>query len=123
MPSKAEMEEGRRNLAEHNNGVDFIVTHCCSSGTQACLGGGMFTSDDLTKYFQELRETHIQCEKWHRSDKMIGALETCYINEDIISNYEWCKVKLHGKWYHVDPTNVSYPWSIPSGIIGKSDYT
>lgn len=63
MPSKEEMEEGRRNLAEHNNCVDFIVTHCCSSGTQAILGGGMYTSDELTKYFQELRET-IQFKKW-----------------------------------------------------------
>jgi len=44
-------------VGEQANWVDFIVTHCCSSGTQAILGGGMYTPDELTEYFQELRET------------------------------------------------------------------
>lgn len=86
MPSRAEMEEGRRNLAEHDNDVDFIVTHCCSSGTQACLGGGMFTPDDLTNYFQVLRET-VQFKKWffgHYHDNKNVNAEEILLYEQII---------------------------------------
>ena len=31
LPSEEEMETGRKNLAEHDNDVDYIVTHCCSN--------------------------------------------------------------------------------------------
>ena len=86
MPLEDEMEEGRRNLAEHNNSVDFIITHCCASGTQACLGGGMFTPDELTKYFQELRET-MQFKKWffgHYHDNKNVNAEEILLYEQII---------------------------------------
>ena len=86
MPTAEEMKEGRRNLKEHRNCVDFIVTHCCSSGTQACLGGGMFTPDELTKYFQELRET-VQFKKWffgHYHDNKNVNAEEILLYEQII---------------------------------------
>ena len=86
MPLEDEMEEGRRNLAEHNNSVDFIITHCCASGTQACLGGGMFTPDKLTKYFQELKET-MQFKKWffgHYHDNKNVNAEEILLYEQII---------------------------------------
>ena len=86
MPTAEEMEEGRRNLKEHGNCVDFIITHCCSSGTQACLGGGMFTPDSLTKYFQELRET-VQFKKWffgHYHDNKNVNAEEILLYEQII---------------------------------------
>lgn len=86
MPSKEEMEEGRRNLAEHGNNVDFIVTHCCSSGTQTILGGGLYVPDELTKYFQELRET-VQFKKWffghYHNNKNVTA-EEILLYEQII---------------------------------------
>ena len=86
MPTAEEMEEGRRNLKGHGNCVDFIVTHCCSSGTQACLGGGLFTPDTLTKYFQELRET-VQFKKWffgHYHDNKNVNAEEILLYEQII---------------------------------------
>ncbi|MBE5951551.1 MAG: metallophosphoesterase [Lachnospiraceae bacterium] len=86
MPSEVEMVEGRQNLAEHRNSVDFIVTHCCSSGTQAILGGGMFTPDELTKYFQEVRET-VQFKKWffgHYHDNRNVNAEEILLYEQII---------------------------------------
>ena len=86
IPTEEEMEEGRRNLKEHGNCVDFIITHCCSSGTQACLGGGMFTPDSLTKYFQELRET-VQFKKWffgHYHDNKNVNAEEILLYEQII---------------------------------------
>ena len=86
MPSAEEREEGRKNLLEHGNSVDFIVTHCCSSGTQAILGGGMFAPDELTKYFQELRET-VQFKKWffgHYHDNRNVSAEEILLYEQLI---------------------------------------
>ena len=56
------------------------------AGTQACLGGGMFTPDELTKYFQELRET-IQFKKWffgHYHDNKNVNAEEILLYEQII---------------------------------------
>ena len=63
LPSKEEMEEGRRNLAEHNNTVDFIVTHCCASSTQQLLGRERFEDDIETRYLEEIRQ-NIKFKKW-----------------------------------------------------------
>ena len=63
MPSEEEMEEGRRNLAAHGNQVDFIVTHCCSTSTQALLGAGTYEPDAATDYLQEIKET-VRYKKW-----------------------------------------------------------
>ena len=63
LPSEEEMEEGRRNLATHNNAVDFIVTHCCSSSTQALLSGGLYKPDMLTKYLEEIKQ-RTKYKKW-----------------------------------------------------------
>lgn len=57
------MEEGRRNLAEHNNTVDFIVTHCCASSTQQLLGREGFEDDIETRYLEEIRQ-NINFKKW-----------------------------------------------------------
>lgn len=63
LPTKEEMEEGRRNLETNENTVDFIVSHCCASGTQTLLGGSLFEPDILTDYFEELRQK-VQFKKW-----------------------------------------------------------
>lgn len=79
MPTASEMEEGRKNLEMQGNIVDIIVTHCCSSSTQACLGAGIFAPDDLTKYFQGIRET-IKFKKWYfghyHDNKNVNEKET-----------------------------------------------
>ena len=62
IPSKEEMNEGRRNLAVHGNEVDFVVTHCCASSTQALLHGG-YETDVATDYLEEIRQT-IKYKKW-----------------------------------------------------------
>lgn len=63
LPSDEEMEEGRRNLQNCNNTVDFIVTHCCSSSTQAILSFGAYKQDILTSYLEEIKQT-VQFKKW-----------------------------------------------------------
>lgn len=63
LPSVEEMEEGRKNLATHDNKVDFIVTHCCSSSTQILLGGSMYKPDIETTYLEEIYQT-TSFKKW-----------------------------------------------------------
>lgn len=45
MPNQNEMDEGIKNLAEHNNKVDFILTHCTASSTAALLSHGLYKPD------------------------------------------------------------------------------
>ncbi len=63
LPSDAEMAEGWINLEKHNNMVDFIITHCCSSSTQAILSGGRYKPDVATKYLEEIKQK-IKYKKW-----------------------------------------------------------
>ena len=86
LPSKEEMDEGRRKLAEMNNKVDFIVTHCCASSTQTLLGGDFYKPDALTKYFEEIRQT-TKFKKWffgHYHDNKNVNSEEILIYEQII---------------------------------------
>lgn len=57
------MEEGRNNLAAHDNRVDFIVTHCCASSVQDAIGEGLFQKDRETEYLEEILQT-VQFQKW-----------------------------------------------------------
>lgn len=80
------MEEGRRNLAAHHNTVDFIVTHCCASSTQALLGGGLYASDVETKYLEEIRQ-NTKFKKWffgHYHDNRNVNREEILLYEQII---------------------------------------
>lgn len=80
------MDEGRRNLEANGNKVDFIVTHCCASGTEVLLGGGIYRSDYLNHYFEEIRQT-VKFRKWffghYHGNKNVNA-EEILIYEQII---------------------------------------
>lgn len=56
LPSKAEMEEGRCSLRKNDYKVDFIISHCCASSTQACISQGAFKPDVLTDYLEEIHQ-------------------------------------------------------------------
>lgn len=86
LPSEMEMEEGLKNLSLHNNTVDFIVSHCCSSSTQALLGGGLFTPDVLTNYLEQIRQV-VTFKKWffgHYHDNKNVNAEEILLYEQII---------------------------------------
>ena len=86
LPSQEEMEEGLRNLREHENKVDFIVTHCCASSTQAILSGGQYTPDIETDYLEEIRQS-VQFRKWffgHYHDNKYINTEEILLYEQII---------------------------------------
>lgn len=86
LPSDDELQEGRRNLAEHNNTVDFIVSHCCATSTQVLLGGSLFKADVLTDYFEEIRQ-EVNFKRWffgHYHDNRNVNAEEILLYEQII---------------------------------------
>ena len=87
MPSAEEMDEGRRNLLAHQNNVDYIITHCCATSTQALLNFGQYEADSATDYLEEIHST-ITWRKWffghYHHDSKITDTETV-IYRDIIS--------------------------------------
>ena len=56
IPSADEYEEGFRNLERTHWKVDYIITHCCNTTTQASLGGGNFQPDSLTEYLEQIKQ-------------------------------------------------------------------
>lgn len=86
LPTEEEMEEGRKNLDLHDNSVDFIVTHCCSSSTQFCLSGGRYKPDVETEYLEEIRQK-TEFQKWffgHYHDNQNVNEKEILIYEQII---------------------------------------
>ena len=86
LPSKAEMEEGRQNLAAVNWKVDYVLTHCTSANTTALIGGSYYGQDILTQYLQEIKEK-LDFKRWffghHHMDKQINAEEICLFEQII----------------------------------------
>lgn len=86
LPSEEDMEEGRQNLAKHNNTVDIIISHDCPSSIQQMFGAGLFTPDRLNGYFEELKNT-ITYDKWffgHYHDNRIINDNHILLYEDMI---------------------------------------
>lgn len=64
LASETEMEEGRNNLRKHDYTVDYIITHCCSTGTQAVLAGdGDYLPDRETDYLEFIKN-YANFRKW-----------------------------------------------------------
>ncbi len=63
LANEEEMEEGRKNLRDNDYTVDFIVTHCCSSSTQALIGGSFYRPDRETDYLETIKSS-TNFKKW-----------------------------------------------------------
>lgn len=62
LPSEEEMAFGRKMLEEHENKVDYVITHCCPHDVALMLG---FREGDVeTAYFNDLAR-EIQFDKWY----------------------------------------------------------
>lgn len=86
LPSETEMEIGRENLLQHDNSVDFIVTHCTASSTAALLSHGTYKPDILTNYLEEIRQT-VKFKKWffgHYHDNQNVSTEEILLWEQVI---------------------------------------
>lgn len=56
IPSDIELENGLKNLEEHNYKVDYILSHSPSTSQLYLLGGkGLYEPDKLTNYLEEVR--------------------------------------------------------------------
>lgn len=62
MPSQEEMDEGLRVIEEHNNEVDYIITHCASTITEQKLG--YFDHDKFTDYLNYF-EHFVKFRHWY----------------------------------------------------------
>lgn len=86
LPSEKEMQEGIYNLSLHGNKVDFIMSHCCSSSTQALIGEGMYKSDMLTQYFEQIQQK-VTYKKWffghYHDNKNVNAKEVLLYDQVI----------------------------------------
>ena len=64
LANEEEMEEGRRNLRAHDNTVDYIITHCCSTGTQNLIEGErLYEPDRETDYLESIKG-QVDYSKW-----------------------------------------------------------
>lgn len=63
MPSKEEYEEGLTTLEANEWKVDYVISHCGPSSSVALLSGGTYEVDELTKYFEEIRQK-LNYKKW-----------------------------------------------------------
>lgn len=86
LPSEEEMEDGIRNLILNDNKVDFIVSHCCASSTQALIGEGWYKRDYLNEYLEKIRRS-VQFKKWifgHYHDNRNVNAQEMLIYEQIV---------------------------------------
>ena len=65
LPNEEELKEGLINLEKHDNKVDYIITHCpyTSLLRQMDGGSGLYQSDRLTDYLQEIKQT-VEYKHW-----------------------------------------------------------
>ena len=64
LASEHEMEEGRENLRSHDNTVDYIITHCCSTSSQDLIRKkDSYIPDRETEYFEYIKK-HVRYRKW-----------------------------------------------------------
>lgn len=55
LPSEEEMERGLKSLKEHDNKVDFIITHCCPREIAKLMR--FYEGDNITRYFDHIMNT------------------------------------------------------------------
>lgn len=100
LPTEAELQEGRDNLAKVEYCVDYVITHCLSGDMQDRLaqhyGNRVYGRDVLTDYFDELeikvRYKHWFCGHYHINLELDAKHTILY--EDIVEleNGEECLI-------------------------------
>lgn len=86
MPTEEEMHRGIKTLEDNDWKVNFVVTHCTSSGVQSLLSHGCYKSDVLTSYLEVIRQK-LDYTKWffghYHDNKNVTKKDLC-IYEQII---------------------------------------
>lgn len=81
LPNDNELKEGIFNLKQHNNQIDYILTHCCGNKLQDEFWPG-YPMNALTQYIDDILN-HVQYQKHffghYHQDKFINEKEiVCY---------------------------------------------
>lgn len=63
IPSQEEMEFGIKTLNEHENKVDYIISHCCPQEIASIFSLGCYKTNQLTRYFNHIKNT-VNFDKW-----------------------------------------------------------
>lgn len=86
LPSDEEYETAKRNLDACGWKVDYIVTHCCPTSVVDILSGGLFQSDRLTNFFEEIKR-RCEFDYWffgHYHDNRVLMQKYIMLYEQII---------------------------------------
>lgn len=84
LPSKEEMQRGRKNLSMHDYKVDYVITHCLPQSVLTSLAGGHYYEPDiLTTYFDSLLDEGLQFKSWmcghyHQHLNFMGKYDILY---------------------------------------------
>ncbi len=69
LPSEEELVFADKNLNDHHNQVDYIITHCLPTSLQEVAVPGKFKPDTLTDYLEKINRTiafqHWYCGHYH----------------------------------------------------------
>lgn len=65
IPSEAEMAHGMETLASVGNKVDYVVTHCLPQEVAYLFSFGLYKSDPLMMYFNQLLHNGLQFDRWY----------------------------------------------------------
>ncbi len=89
LPTDEEMAEGVYNLDKAGWKVDLILTHCAPTGTSARMGNGLYPSDRLTDYLEDIKQK-AEYSRWffghHHINKRISDREICLYEQIIRVN-------------------------------------
>ena len=86
LPNSADYQEAERNLNLCSRQVDYIVSHCCPSSLVDTLSQGMYGHDQLTDYFEQLKD-NCQFRYWffgHYHDNQVFHQKYVLLYEQII---------------------------------------
>ena len=64
LPSEEEMQNGINNLEKYNWEVDFVISHCAPQQVVSVFSHGLFKSDILTMYFDDLLNRGLKFNRW-----------------------------------------------------------
>lgn len=84
LPSAAEMQDGKNNLDNNDNNVDFIVTHSPDSGIIKQIGAGLYDTDRLSDYLLWVK-MNIKYDRWFFGHMHI---DENFMHEKTIALYE-----------------------------------
>ena len=85
LPSDEEMQHGIDTLAEHDNKVNYVITHCLPQEVASTFSMGLYKSDKLTMYFNSLLRNGLQFDHWfcghyHVDRRIMGKFDVLYEN-------------------------------------------